>query len=119
MSEVAGAGSVDWQDRPALSETDLADFLALQRVCGHPDSGVLRMGEQFVENQRPMLPFLADGVAALIEAGHAVLTDSSADLRGMRRVVVTASGRARYEDLCDRQGIAPYPVLVSDRTPGR
>ncbi|MGH4013833.1 MAG: hypothetical protein ACRDSL_07845 [Pseudonocardiaceae bacterium] len=30
------------------------------------------------------------------------------------RVVVTASGRAQYEQLCDLQGIVPYPVVDID-----
>ncbi len=62
-----------------------------------------------MENQRPMLPFLADALAALMGVGHVTLGESDPELRGMRPVLVTASGRARYEDLCDRQGVPPYP----------
>lgn len=72
------------------------------------------MGEHFVENQRPVLPFLADGLAVLIEVGHVVLGDPTTC--GLRPVVVTASGRARYEELCDRQGIVPYPSVVIEGT---
>ncbi|MGH3904060.1 MAG: hypothetical protein ACRDTE_07725 [Pseudonocardiaceae bacterium] len=114
MSEELSAG---WWDRPALSGADLADFLALRRVCRRPDSGVDRVGEHFVEDQRPVLPFLADALAALVEVGHVSLGDSGSG--GMRRVLVTAGGRARYEELCDRQGIAPYPPVVIEGTPGR
>lgn len=34
-----------------------------------------------------------------------------------RPVVVTASGLARYEELCARQGLAPYPSVVIEGTP--
>ncbi len=117
MSDEFGAGSVDWRSRPALSGTDLTDFLALRRVCWRPDSGVDQVGEHFVEDQHPVLPFIADGLAALIEVEHITLGDPESC--GMRPVLVTASGRARYEDLCDRQGIPPYPLVVIEGTPDR
>lgn len=117
MSGESWAGSVGWWDRPALSGADLADFLALRRVCGRPDYGVHQVGEHYVEDQRPVLPFLADALAALVDGGHITLSDSGSG--GMRRVLVTASGRSRYEELCDRQGIAPYPPVVIEGTPGR
>ena len=117
MSGEVGVGSACWRDRPALSGTDLADFLALRQVCGRPGSGVRQVGEHFVENQRPVLPFLADGLAALVEGGHVILGDSTSC--GSRPVLVTASGRARYEELCDRQGIIPYPAVVIDGTTNR
>jgi hypothetical protein len=119
MNDETEAGSVAWRDRPALNGADLIDFLALRRMCGLPDSSVVQVGEHFMEDQRPVLPFLADGLTALIEVGHATLGDSRAESCGMRPVVVTASGRARYEELCDRQGIVAYPVVVIDGTPGR
>lgn len=116
LSEQPWAGSVTWRERSALSGADLADFLALWRVCGRADCGVDRVGERFVEGRHPVLPFLADAVAVLIEVGLAVLGDSDS---GRRRVLVTASGRARYEELCDRQGIPPYAAVVIDGTLGR
>lgn len=119
MSEEPGAGVVEWRDRPALSGTDLADFLALQLVCGHPDSDVAQVGEHFIGNERPVLPFLADALTALIEVGHVRLGDADSVSREIRPVLVTATGRARYEQLCDRQGIAPYPPVVVDGTPNR
>ena len=121
-ARIAGTGdgavrkeAVGWRDRPELSGTDLVDFLALRQVCGHPDSVVHQVGTHFVDNQRPVLPFLADGLAALIEVGH--LTVDDPEPGAMRPVRVTASGRARYEDLCDRHGIAPYPPIVINGTP--
>lgn len=114
MSDELRAGSPDWRDRPPLSGTDLTDFLALQRVCGRPDSRVEKVGEHYVENERLVLPFIADGLTALIEVGHVRLDET--DPACMRPVVVTASGRARYEHLCDRQGIPAYPVVVIDGT---
>jgi hypothetical protein len=35
----------------------------------------------------------------------------------MRHLLVTARGRARYEQLCDRQGVPAYPAMVIDGTP--
>lgn len=119
MSDELSAGSVDWRNRPPLSGTDLIDFLALRRVCGRRDSGVDRAGEHYVENGRLVLPFIADGLAALIEVGHVRLGEFDPESCGMRPAVVTAGGRARYEELCDRQGIPPYPVVVIDGTPNQ
>lgn len=111
------AGSPGWCERASLTGTDLTDFLALWRVCGCRDSRVEQVaGEHYVEQGRPVLPFLADGLAALIEVGHLTLGEPGPAAHGMRPLVVTASGRARYEDLCDRQGVAPYPVMVIDAT---
>lgn len=119
VDDVSSPGSVAWRDCPPLSGTDLVDFLALWRVCGRPDTGVYQVGEGFVEGERLVLPFLADGLAALIEIGHVALGSTGSESGARRPVVVTASGRARYEDLCDRQGIAPYPSVVVDGTSGQ
>lgn len=119
MSNKERAGSRDWRDQPAMSGTDLTDFLALRRVCGRPDSRVDQVGDHYVEDERPVLPFLADGLTALIEVGHVTLGESASASCARRPLVVTACGRARYEDLCDRQGIAPYPAVVIDGTPDR
>ncbi|MGH3905502.1 MAG: hypothetical protein ACRDTE_15150 [Pseudonocardiaceae bacterium] len=112
----ARAGSRDWRDRQPLSGTELTDFLALRRVCGNPDSRVDQAGEHYVENERPVLPFIADGLTALIEVGHVTLGEPTPASCTIRPLMVTAGGRARYEHLCDRQGIAPYPALVIDGT---
>lgn len=120
MSEDEITGPRDWRDRPPLSGTDVTDFLALRRVCGHPDSRVDQVGGHYVENERPVLSFLADGLAALIETGHVALGETGPTTSCvMRPVVVTARGRARYEHLCDLQGIAPYPVVDIDASPGQ
>lgn len=117
MSDPKGAEPVGWRDRQPLSGTDVTDLLALQRVCGHPDSRVDRVADQYVENGRPVLPFLADGLTALIEVGHLTLGEPDPASGAMRPLMVTASGRARYEDLCDRQGVLAYPVTqAADRT---
>lgn len=114
MNDQQRAGSVSWRDRPALSGTDVTGFLALRRVCGHPDSRVDQVGEDYVENEHPVLPFVADGLTALIEVGHLTLGEPDPVSRAKRPLIVSASGRARYEDLCDRQGISPYPAAVID-----
>ncbi|MCA1672717.1 MAG: hypothetical protein LC799_11110, partial [Actinobacteria bacterium] len=103
MSDEMNAGSAAWRNRSPLNGTDLTDFLALRRVCGHPGSRLEQVGEHFVENQRPVLPFIADGLVALIEVGHVTLGGPDSASGGRRPVLVTASGRARYEELCDRQ----------------
>lgn len=121
MSEEPGVGSERWRTRMPLSGTDVCDFLALRRVCGHPGVSVHRVGGDYVENGWPLLPFLADGVTALIDVGHLTLGDPdpgsvSCD---MLPVVVTAAGRARYEDLCDRQGLPAYPDSLGKEATGR
>ena len=114
MNDELSTGSSGWRDRPALSGTDLTDVIALRRVCGQPDSRVKKVGEQYMENERPVLPFIADGLISLIEVGHVTLGEPDLFSCGMRPVVVTASGRARYEQLCDRQGI-PHLSHRGDR----
>ncbi len=105
-----------WRNRQPLSGTDLADFLALRRVCGHSDSGVRKMEDAYLVNGRPVLPFISDGLAALVEVGHVTFGKPDPVSGGLRPVVVTATGRARYEQLCESQGIAPYPrVVVEER----
>lgn len=119
MSEQPNTRTEEWRTRQPLSGTDLTDFLALRRICGHPDYRCLHdEADLYMEKSRPLLPFIADGVTALIEVGHASLgePDSGTDLRP---VLVTATGRARYEHLCERQGIPPYPTSVSTTEPNR
>lgn len=124
MSDQDRAEPTGWRGRQPLSGADLTDFLALRRVCGHPDSRVDRAGDCYVENERPVLPFLADGLTALIEVGHLVLGEPGPASGARRPLMVTASGRARYEELCDRQGVPAYPVVqaadgVSNSRSGR
>ncbi|MGH3904847.1 MAG: hypothetical protein ACRDTE_11755 [Pseudonocardiaceae bacterium] len=115
MSEEPRAVSEDWRTREPLTGTDLTDFLALRRVCGRAESRVRSLGQQYVENGRPLLPFLADSVTALIEVGHLTLGEPDPALCDTTRpVLVTATGRARYEALSDRQGIPAYPAAVGD-----
>jgi hypothetical protein len=85
---------------------------------GHrPYSQVKKVGEQYMENEHPVLPFIADGLTSLIEVRHVTFGELGRISCGLRPVVVTASGRARYEQLCDRQGIPPYPTVVIDGAP--
>ncbi|MGH3909161.1 MAG: hypothetical protein ACRDTE_34040 [Pseudonocardiaceae bacterium] len=120
MSDEPRAVSQDWRHREALTGTDLTDFLALRRVCGRADVRVRRLGADYVEKGRPLLPFLAKGVTALIEVGHLTLGEPApASGDPTRPVMVTASGRARYEALCDRQGLPAYPASVGDGMTGR
>ncbi len=120
MSEEPRAVSEDWRTREPLTGTDLIDFLALRRVCGRAESRVRSLGEHYVENGRPLLPFLADSVTALIEVGHLTLGEPAPESGDPTRpVMVTATGRARYEALCDRQGLPAYPASVGDGMAGR
>lgn len=116
MSHQDRAEPAEWRDRQPLSGTDVRDFVALRRVCGHPDSRVDRVGDRYVENEHPVLPFLADGLTALIEVGHLVLGEPGPASGAGRALMVTAGGRARYEELCDRQGVAAYPVTQAADT---
>lgn len=109
MSHDPIAVTAGWRNRPPLTGTDLIDFLALRRVCGRADSHIGKVGDDYVENGRPLLVFLADGLTALIEVGHVTLGEPDTTSCGIRRVTVTASGRARYEELCDKQKLPPYP----------
>ncbi|MGH8883010.1 MAG: hypothetical protein ACRD0P_37655, partial [Stackebrandtia sp.] len=119
VSDEPKAVSQDWRHREPLTGTDLTDFLALRRVCGRAESRLRSLGEHYVENGRPLLPFLADSVTALIEVGHLTLGDPAPASGDMTRpVMVTATGRARYETLCDRQGLPAYPVSVGDGMAG-
>lgn len=116
VSDEPRAVSVEWRDRQPLTGTELTDFLALRHVCGRPGSRVAALGDYYIQNERPLLPFIADGLTALIDVGHLTLGEPGPASCGIRPVTVTASGRARYEDLCDRQGIAPYPRCASAET---
>jgi hypothetical protein len=91
MSDEEGAESRSWRDRQPLNGTDVTDFLALRRVCERPDFQVDRVGGQYVENGRPVLPFLADGLAALIEVGHLSLGEPET------RLVHDASGHGHSQ----------------------
>lgn len=112
MTDEPTARPPQWQDRQPLYGADLTDFLALRRLCGRPDSRVGQVADQYVENGRPVLPFITDGLTVLIETGHAILGEPDTGMR--RPVLVTAAGRARYEQLCDKQGIPPYPAGLSE-----
>lgn len=116
MTDQEKAGSAGWRDRLPLTGTDMTDFLALRRMCAHPDSQVDRVENRYVEKGRPVLPFLADGLTALIEVGHLTLGEPDPASGTRRRLMVTAGGRARYEELCDRQGLAAYPVTQAADT---
>lgn len=91
---------------------ELTDFLALRRICGRSERSVGKVGDHYVEDERRVLSFIEDGLSALIDAGHAALGEPEPDSGGIQQVRVTASGRARYEHLCDLQGIPPYPCIV-------
>lgn len=113
MSHKSIAVSERWRDRQPLTGTDLIDFLALRRVCGRTDSHIGKMGNDYVENGRPLLLFLTDGLTALIEAGHVTLGEPDTASCGIQPVTVTISGRARYEELCTKQKLPPYPTTNS------
>ena len=110
MSHKPIAASERWRDRQPLTGTDLIDFLALRRVCGRADSRIGKVGDDYVENGHPLLLFLADSLTTLIEVGHVTLGEPDTASCGIRPITVTTSGRARYEELCDRQKIPPYPT---------
>jgi hypothetical protein len=91
-----------------VSGADLSDFIALRRVCGRTDSHVTQVGDDFYDAERPLLPHVEDGVRMLIEVGFATIGEPDPEY-GRRPVSATSDGRARYEELCERQGYPPYP----------
>lgn len=119
MTGEAAGSPLNWYDRQPLSGTDLTDFLALRRICGRPDSHVAQVGEHYVDNGRLVLPFIADGITALLGAGHVTLGAPDPVSAGRRPVLVTATGRARYEQLCDKQGLPPYTAGLPSPAAGK
>ncbi|HEY2763118.1 MAG TPA: hypothetical protein VGJ13_03765 [Pseudonocardiaceae bacterium] len=91
-----------------MTGADLSDFIALRRVCGRIDSHVTQVGDDFYDAERRLLPHVEDGVRMLIEVGFATLGEADSEY-GRRPVSATPDGRARYEQLCERQGYQPYP----------
>ncbi|MGH3905092.1 MAG: hypothetical protein ACRDTE_13000 [Pseudonocardiaceae bacterium] len=118
MSHEVRGVSVDWRHRPPLPGADLTDFLALRRVCGRPDFRVDQVGDHYVENERPVLPFLADGLTTLLDVGHVVLGEPDPASGDMRPVLVTATGRARYEQLVRQARHTALPHLDHRRDDG-
>ena len=104
--------SEGWRSRELLTGADLSDFIALRRVCGRSDSHVTQVGEGLYDGERPLLCHVEDGVRMLIEVGFATLGEPDPEC-GRQPVTVTPEGRARYEDLCQRQGYPPYPGPAS------
>lgn len=105
---------IDQPGASLLTDADWNDFMALRRLCGYPHYRCLQDHHQqlVTENGQRLLPFLADAVRTLIEVGHATLAEPDPGSGGAYRpVLVTACGRARYEHLCDKQGIAAYPAI--------
>lgn len=114
MTGEPATGAPQWRDRQPLSGADLTDFLALRRICGDPDSRAEQVAGQYVEHGRPVLPCIADGISVLLDIGHATLGEPDPVSGTSCPVLVTATGRARYEQLCDQQGIQPYPTVLPE-----
>ena len=104
--------SETWRARVLLSGADLSDFIALRRVCGRIDSHVTQVDGDFYDGERKLLSHVEDGVRMLIEVGFATVGEPDPEY-GRRPVSVTPDGRARYEELCERQGYPPYPDPTS------
>jgi hypothetical protein len=101
--------SESWRHREPLTGADLTDFLILHRVSRHRKSRVARLGDRYFDSGFRTLPFLTDGFATLIEIGHLALGAPDPDSCDMQRVTITPEGRARYEQLCAKEGVPPYP----------
>jgi hypothetical protein len=106
--ESAPVVSGAWRARVLLTGADLSDFIALRRVCGRTDSHVTQVGDGFYDGERQLLSHVEDGVRMLIEVGFATLGEPDPE-DGRQLVTVRPDGRARYEELCERQGYPPYP----------
>ncbi|MGH3630025.1 MAG: hypothetical protein ACRDRL_21615 [Sciscionella sp.] len=100
-----------------MTDADLSDFIALRRVCGRADSHVDQVGDDFYDAERRLLPHVEDGVKMLIEVELATV-DAPDPVYGRRRVTATPDGRARYEQLCERQEYPPYPAGLCQQPRG-
>lgn len=73
ISPTATSATVGWRNRRPLTGADLTDFLSLRRVCGHTSSSIGKLGNHYVENKHPLLPFVENGLTVSIEGEHLTL----------------------------------------------
>lgn len=78
-----------------LSEADLYDWITLRRVS---DGGVTRQGNRWMDHGRRVPGYLTDALAALCHTGLVTLTGPPPG--DLARAVLTDTGTARYEQLC-------------------
>lgn len=109
MTDEPATGELNWRNRHPLSGTDLTDFVTLGRICGRPDPHIDQVAGQYVEDGRPALPFIADGLAALLESGHVVLGEPDSTSGGRRPVMVTAAGRLGTNNCATNRASRPIP----------
>ncbi|MGH3938387.1 MAG: hypothetical protein ACRDTG_07080, partial [Pseudonocardiaceae bacterium] len=81
-----------------LTGTELLDWLALRRVC---EGGVAMLGSRYLDRGRRVPCFLPKAFRRLADAELTELLESSS-AGGLRRVVITSRGRARYQELSIR-----------------
>jgi hypothetical protein len=81
-----------------LSDAEIDTLGALRRV-GESDGAVMELGGRYFYRGHPMVPWLEGPLATLLAAGLITLADPDPGGYGARRVTVTETGRARYEEL--------------------
>ena len=94
----------DYLKREPLTDEELTTFVALRRV-GEPGGGVAEVDGHYYHHGRPMVPWLEGPLTTLAEANLITLADPDPETCGLRRVTLTAAGQARYDALCDKQGL--------------
>lgn len=72
------------------------DWIALRRVSG---GGMVKLGEGWLQSGRRIPGYVTDALTALCQRGLVTLADSDP----MARAVLTDTGTARYERLCQQR----------------
>ena len=93
----------------------ISEFLLLSRICRNAPSHVGQLDGAFYDGGRPIPPWLATCAPALIEAGEVTLGEPEGESCGLRRVTISAEGRARYEQLCVDVGFTLTRRVRRDR----
>lgn len=88
-----------------LAGIELLDWLALRRVG---EGGVAMLGSHYLDRGRRVPCFLPEALRRLAEGKLTELLDSDSP-GGLRRVVITSRGRARYRELSAMRGLGPCP----------
>lgn len=80
---------------------DVTLWLALRRVN---QGGVARLEGRYYDHGRPLLVFMNACLNACVESAHVALGEADFNSAGMRRAVLTHSGRDLYAALDERYG---------------
>jgi len=87
-----------------LTGTELLDWIALRRVC---QGGVAMLGSHYLDHGQRVPCFLPEAFRRLADAKLTGLLNPDHP-GGLRRVVITLTGRARYQELSAARGPSLY-----------